>query len=105
MPAVRAAGQIVPTPRRRHDCGPTCLPVYLDATFDIACTELLATPCAFAFRHTAETPSRMATAKRLTQLDTLLDRPVLLVEPSIPAWRRKRLIERRVAFVAPSTQL
>lgn len=47
----------------------------------------------------------MATAKQLAQLATLLDRPVALVEPRIPSWRRKRLIDRRVAFVAPSTQL
>ncbi len=88
-----------------HDCGPTRLPVYLAATFEIACTELLRTPCAFAFRRTAETPSPTATAKQLAQLAALLDRPVVLVESSIPSWRRKRLIERRVAFVAPSTQL
>ena len=90
---------------RWRDCGATRLPVYLDATFDIACTELLGTPCAFAFRRTAETPSPTATAKQLVQLATLLDRPVVLVESSIPSWRRRRLIERRVAFVAPSTQL
>jgi DNA-binding MarR family transcriptional regulator len=92
-------------PAPQHDCGPTRLPVYLDATFEIACTELLGTPCAFAFCRTAETPSPVATAKQLAQLATLLDRPVVLVEPSIPSWRRKRLAERRVAFVAPSTQL
>lgn len=90
---------------RWRDCGATRLPVYLDATFAIACTELLGTPCAFAFRRTAETPSPTATAKQIAQLATLLDRPVVLVESSIPSWRRKRLIERRVAFVAPSTQL
>ena len=92
-------------PLRWHDCGPTRLPVYLDATFDTACTELLGTPCAFAFRRTSSTSSPTATAKQLDQLATLLDRPVVLVEPSIPSWRRRRLIERRVAFVAPSTQL
>ena len=47
----------------------------------------------------------MATAKQLAQLAALLDRPVTLVEPRIPSWRRKRLTDRRVAFVAPSTQL
>jgi DNA-binding MarR family transcriptional regulator len=88
-----------------HTCGQTRLPVYLDATFEIACTELFGTPCAFAFRRTSETPSPLATAKQLAQLATLLDRPVVLVESSIPSWRRHRLIERRVAFVAPSTQL
>lgn len=92
-------------PLRWHDCGPTRLPVYLEATFEIACTELLGRSCAFAFRHASPTPSPTATAKQLNQLATLLDRPVVLVEPSIPSWRRRRLIERRVAFVAPSTQL
>ncbi len=90
---------------RWRDCGPTRLPVYLDATFEIACTQLLGTACAFAFRRTAETPSPVVTAKQLAQLATLLGRPVVLVESSIPAWRRKRLIERRIAFVAPWTQL
>ena len=47
----------------------------------------------------------MATAKQLAQLATLLDRPVALVEPRIPSWRRKRLIDRRVAFAALSAQL
>lgn len=92
-------------PLRWHECGPTRLPVYLEATFDIACAELLGTPCAFAFYRSSPTPSPSATAKQLTQLATLLDRPVVLVETSIPSWRRRRLIERRVAFVAPSTQL
>ena len=90
---------------RWRNCGPTRLPVYLDATFEIACTELLGTPCAFAFRRTAEAPSPTATAKQFAQLAALLDRPVVLVEATIPSWRRRRLIERRVAFVAPATQL
>jgi len=92
-------------PLRWHDCGPTRLPVYLAATFDTACTELLDTPCAFAFRRASASSSPTTTAKQLTQLATILDRLVVLVEPTIPSWRRRRLIERRVAFVAPSTQL
>ena len=86
-------------------CGPPRLPVYLDVPYGTACAEIIGAPCAFAFRKTTETPSPTATAKQLAQLATLLDRPVALVEPRIPSWRRKRLIDRRVAFAAPSTQL
>jgi len=57
-----------------HTCGQTPLPVYLDATFETVCTELVGTPCAFKFRRTTETPSPMATTKQLAQLATLLER-------------------------------
>ena len=30
---------------------------------------------------------------------------MILVEPSIPSWRRKRLTQQRIAFIAPHTQM
>ena len=90
---------------RWRACEEVRLPVYLQASYEVACTSLLGVSCAFAHRQTAEPTSPSATAKQLAQLAEILDRPVVLVEPVIPSWRRKRLIERKVAFVAPFTQL
>ena len=90
---------------RWRDCPQTRLPAFLAVAFDIACADLLGTTCAFAYRRGSDVPPPSATAKQLGHLRTTLDLPVVLVEPRIPSWRRKRLIEQRVAFVAPSTQL
>lgn len=90
---------------RWQDCPDVRLPAFLSAAFDIACVDLLGTVCAFAHRRGADVPSPTATAKQLALLRDTLELPIVLVEPRIPSWRRKRLIEQRVAFIAPSTQL
>jgi len=81
------------------------LPAYLDHAYTVVCTDLLGTACAFAFRRTSDVPSPSSTSRQIDHLASILRRPVVLVESVIPSWRRKRLIERRVAFVAPGTQL
>ncbi len=90
---------------RWHDGPHTRLPAFLGATYDIACADLLGTRCAFAYRRGADVPSPIATAKQLAHLHKALDIPVILVEPSIPSWRRKRLIAQGIAFIAPHTQM
>jgi hypothetical protein len=103
--ATYLADTLGPSIVRWRNCPHSRLPPFLTASFDIACADLLGTTCAFAYRGGAEVPSPTATAKQLAHVRKALGLPVVLVEPRIPSWRRKRLIEQRVAFIAPAAQM
>ena len=90
-----------PTP-----CEHRPLPTYLTHAFDLECGTILDRECVFALDRGHEKLTPSAIEKRFRRLKTdLAGQQPVFVAPGMTSRERKRLVERRIAFIAPFAQL
>lgn len=90
-----------PTP-----CQHRPLPTYLAHAFDLKCGTILNRDCVFALDRGHEKLTPSAIDKRFQRLRAALaGQQPIFVAPAMTSRERKRLVERRIPFVAPFAQL
>ncbi|MBI9068972.1 MAG: hypothetical protein JEZ09_16870 [Salinivirgaceae bacterium] len=81
------------------------LPMYLKEGYYWHNAYLADKPCLFAEIKNADSFSSAQLEKHMQQVKTILEIPVITVFEQLEAFNRKRLIEKRIAFVVPNKQL
>lgn len=81
------------------------LPLYLRQSYDWHAAELDGRPCILALSKVGDEIRLSQVEKQLEQARTVFGLPVIVVFDQLEAYNRKRLIEKRVAFVVPDKQL
>ena len=91
---------------RPSPCEHRPLPTYLTHAFDLECGTILGHECVFALDrgHEKLTPSAIEKRFKRLRADFAGQQPVF-VTPGMTSRERKRLVERRIPFIAPFAQL
>ena len=81
------------------------LPMYIHETYKLYWTELFNTLIILAELKNEEELSIQQTEKQVQQIRNLLNQKVVVVLENVPAYNRKRLIEKGINFIVPGKQL
>lgn len=81
------------------------LPMYINETYKLYQSELFNTKIILAELKNEEELSIKQTEKQIHQMKDALDLKIVLLLQNIPAYNRKRLIEKGINFIVPAKQL
>jgi DNA-binding transcriptional ArsR family regulator len=92
---------IAPVPWERS----SLVPFYLQESYHFLVASVLGRPCLFMIDRSTEEKPPTVVGKHMAQLQARWDDAVIYVRERITAYNRKRLIQQRVPFVVPGTQM
>jgi DNA-binding MarR family transcriptional regulator len=85
--------------------GAGSLPVYLKKSYHFLQSSILGTPCLILFPKSSELPSPSKLGKHIQVLADWWPGQIIIVGMTVTAYQRKKLIESKISFVIPDTQL